>query len=313
MAQLPRTSHLLLRSRRIAAEQNGSLSYHLPRHASENQRLDNQHHLLKEVFNGFILHPSITLPANDASILESGTGTGIWLKDLAASSPVPIGRIVAFDLSDIQFPPSDERRLEVKGGKKVEVEFFTHSVVEALPREMKGSFDLVHQRLLVVGLREGDWAPAVRNLAEAAKPGGWVQIVECQAGITADGKQTRAITNADTVMKIASEVSGKDKDCVDKIGKRMAAAGLTSISELEAFTLYGPSNPNPSLGARLIPWVCNVAHHLWKVSSIIAPERLPVGIRTEEESRLWLEDLTNDLRNYGGRTRWVMGAGRRPE
>lgn len=58
-------------------------TYGLTRDAKESSRLNNQHVVWKKNF-GFLLHPRIaaSIPSN-ARVGDVGTGTGIWITDLA--------------------------------------------------------------------------------------------------------------------------------------------------------------------------------------------------------------------------------------
>ena len=58
-------------------------TYGLTRDAQESARLNNQHVVWKKNF-GFLLHPHIaaSIPSN-ARIGDVGTGTGIWITELA--------------------------------------------------------------------------------------------------------------------------------------------------------------------------------------------------------------------------------------
>lgn len=65
---------------------HASDTYGLTRNAKESQRLDGQHFVWKKNL-GFLLHPSViaSIP-QDARIGDVGTGTGVWLIDLANES-----------------------------------------------------------------------------------------------------------------------------------------------------------------------------------------------------------------------------------
>lgn len=120
-------------------------------------RLDIQHYLLKSAFGGALLHPSIlaSLPTT-LSLLESATGSAVWLQDLVGTSGLSVDRAVGFDVSSLQFPKN------VTGLELVE-----HEVLRLLPREWVGMFAVVHQRLLILGLRNNEWDLAVANLVGA--------------------------------------------------------------------------------------------------------------------------------------------------
>ncbi|KAI7282792.1 hypothetical protein KC345_g3324 [Hortaea werneckii] len=152
----------------MASSQKESDTYTgLTRDQEESQRLNLQHDLYVKS-TGFHLHPRIvaTLPA-DARIAEVATGTGIWLRSLAASSQASSGwKYTGFDLSAEQFPPQPERK---------EVDFRVLDILKPPPEEEKGRYDVVHVRLLVCGLKGTDWQHAATNILALLKPGGWIQ------------------------------------------------------------------------------------------------------------------------------------------
>ncbi|KAI6834225.1 hypothetical protein KC367_g3344 [Hortaea werneckii] len=139
----------------------------LSRDQEESQRLNLQHDLYVRS-TGFHIHPRIvaTLPS-DAHIAEVATGTGIWLRSLAASpQSCPGWKYTGFDLSAEQFPSEPER----KG-----VNFRVLDILKPPPEEERGKYDVVHVRLLVCGLKGSDWQHAARNMLALLKPGGWIQ------------------------------------------------------------------------------------------------------------------------------------------
>lgn len=123
------------------SHQNQDTYTGLTRDQEESQRLNLQHDLYIKS-TGFHLHPRIaaTLPA-DAHIAEVATGTGIWLRSLAAASSQssPRWKFTGFDLSSEQFPSEPER----KG-----VNFRILDILKPPPEEERGKYDVVHIRLL---------------------------------------------------------------------------------------------------------------------------------------------------------------------
>jgi hypothetical protein len=76
---------------------------------------------------------------------------------------------VGTDISPAAFPAD-----KPKGA-----EFHVQSVTGAWPEAWKGTFDLVHQRLVLAGTTPETGRDAVRGLMELAKPGmGMVQLIE---------------------------------------------------------------------------------------------------------------------------------------
>ncbi|KAF7322479.1 ATP-dependent DNA helicase [Mycena chlorophos] len=142
----------------------GSL-YVMPADDPEKQRLDRQHRLFKDLLNGRILLAPVQLEEGDA-VLETGTGTGAWLVELA-SSVDPSVQMVGVDIEPRLFP--------VEAPKNIS---FHMNTVLNLPAEWTNKFTLVHQRLLMVALRTVEWPQALREMHRVLRPGGWVQIAE---------------------------------------------------------------------------------------------------------------------------------------
>ncbi|KAJ4325957.1 hypothetical protein N0V94_000322 [Neodidymelliopsis sp. IMI 364377] len=115
--------------------------YWLGRASDEQKRLLKQHSVWTRGI-GYLLHPSITtrLPPN-ARIADIGTGTGIWPLEMSQSSP-PTYSFHGFDISDEQFLARDSLPANVTLG---------HGDFKApIPDELKGTFDLVNIRLIII-------------------------------------------------------------------------------------------------------------------------------------------------------------------
>ena len=124
------------------------------RNRQETDRLDAQHSLLKQFCDGRLLHPVIPLNRVQTAIADVGTGTGVWIRDVAKSFGGPAKpRLVGFDISSAQFA-SDAS----------DIEFVVHDILKPFPPEYHGKFDLVHVRLLVCALRQESLQEAVKNI-----------------------------------------------------------------------------------------------------------------------------------------------------
>ncbi|KAJ5959680.1 uncharacterized protein N7479_006830 [Penicillium vulpinum] len=75
--------------------------YLLDRDEAETTRLNNQHHFLVELSN--LIHPSIPKDGITA-VADLGTGTGVWLEDVANLLPNKSVYLHGFDISSVQFP-----------------------------------------------------------------------------------------------------------------------------------------------------------------------------------------------------------------
>jgi ubiquinone/menaquinone biosynthesis C-methylase UbiE len=145
------------------------IPYVLPADLEEMNRLDFQHYLLRQVFRGNYATP-IAYPRD---ILDVGTGTGRWAREMAQQ--FPRANVVGLDVT---VPPADEKA--EAGGPEVRPSnyaFVAGNILEGLPFP-DHSFDFVHMRLLVLAIPHDRWPFIVRELARVTRPGGWVESVE---------------------------------------------------------------------------------------------------------------------------------------
>ncbi|KAF7777839.1 hypothetical protein Agabi119p4_3911 [Agaricus bisporus var. burnettii] len=126
-----------------------------------------QHELFLRILDQKIIHAPVELQDDDW-VLETATGTGIWLQDMAkVTSTKP--QYIGIDIESNFFPRASTLPVNIR--------FETQSVLD-LPMKWTNKFTLVHQRLLISGLRRHEWEPAVRELYRVVKPGGWIQMFE---------------------------------------------------------------------------------------------------------------------------------------
>ncbi|KAF7322405.1 hypothetical protein HMN09_00018500 [Mycena chlorophos] len=146
-------------------QQYPGAQYILPTDGPEKQRLARQHNMLKKLFGGRILFAPVDLKQGD-KVLESGTGSGIWTVEVAATVD-PSVEFIGVDIESGLFPEAPPQNLS----------FRVNSVLE-LPAEWSDTFTLVHQRLLLLGLQIPQWPQALEEIFRVVRPGGWVQLLE---------------------------------------------------------------------------------------------------------------------------------------
>ncbi|KAH0339621.1 hypothetical protein KCU81_g7226, partial [Aureobasidium melanogenum] len=154
------------------SSENGASSdaYGLTRDAVESQRLNAQHNIWKTNI-GYMLHPRIQKDlAENPCIGDVGTGTGIWIVDLASemASNGKAAKYEGLDISSSQFPQNSPDGIT----------FSTFNLLEPVPKHMQATFDVIHLRLLILGLPRNTWKTACENIFALLKPGGWVQWEE---------------------------------------------------------------------------------------------------------------------------------------
>lgn len=168
----------------------------LRRNPEESRRLDAQHEFMRQLSHGHLVHPSIPC-AKIRSVADVATGTGIWLRELAASpilktpSDGEQRSFVGFDISPQQFPPAEE----LQSG----ISFLVHDMTEPFHPENHEKFDLVNIRFVSYVLKALELEKVVGNILQLlsrslpstfnyhanltfpAEPGGYLQWQECDA------------------------------------------------------------------------------------------------------------------------------------
>lgn len=130
--------------------------------------LEWQHQVMLRLTNNALLPDSIQqylTTITSPHIADIGTGSGIWLKDLAGYLPTT-SVLTGFDIDTTKFPPprSMPRNISLLHG----------NILEPFPDDLQGTFDLVHVRFLIFSLKASEWVPAARNLRTLLKPGGYL-------------------------------------------------------------------------------------------------------------------------------------------
>ena len=183
----------------------------LPKDEQEIQRLDMQHHILKKVLKANYLAP--LQKSRVSTILEVGSGTGIWMKEIAEE--IPTTRVDGFDL--------DEPIIQLNS----HCSWTRGNLLDGLPYE-ENSFDFVHQRLLVLGVPRAHWPQVIRELVRVTRPGGWIELVECDLRFSPSGTYTRDFISW---LVQASQQRGLDISIGIQTKSLLEAAGLVSVEE----------------------------------------------------------------------------------
>jgi len=138
-------------------------NYDLPNDNQEFERLDGLHTTMKAMWGSSILAPIVQ---NPSLILDIGTGSGSWVIEVAEL--YSSARVIGIDLSPIQplfVPPNAEFQV---GDLTVDLGSF-HQM----------SFDLIHSRLVKLGVIDWQWDQYVDQVFHLLKPGtGWAQFGE---------------------------------------------------------------------------------------------------------------------------------------
>lgn len=174
------------------------------------------HLMLKDVLAGQLCL-TMDLP-RAATILDVGTGTGHWAREMATDRPD--ARVYGIDVrpvASVNESPSN-------------VIFETVDVMEGIPFNT-GTFDLVHSRLLCGGIT--DWHQYLGNLLRLVKKGGVVECVEVELEL--HSSSGRSIPNAlatwNHLVSSFLTTSGLDGSCASQLAARLRSQGFSDVSE----------------------------------------------------------------------------------
>jgi ubiquinone/menaquinone biosynthesis C-methylase UbiE len=195
--------------------------YLLPRDLEEVNRLDFQHYILRYAFQGLYAVPL----RNPRDILDVGTGTGRWTREMAQL--FPRAKVVGLDVAP---PHSDEVASSGVGFdlRPPNYSFVAGNVLEGLPFP-DASFDFVHMRLLIFAIPADRWPFVIGELARITRPGGWVESVE--SSDPRDGGPAMDLLVSWVVALVARR--GVDSNFARNIGDLLRAAGLAQVSARE--------------------------------------------------------------------------------
>ncbi|KAJ7668040.1 S-adenosyl-L-methionine-dependent methyltransferase [Mycena rosella] len=190
--------------------------YALPTDLVEQERLILQHETLKKLFGNKILLAPVDLGEND-KVLDVGTGTGIWMLDLAASID-PSVSMVGVNIETHLFPTSHPKNVEFRVGS-----------VTDLPSEWSDTFWLVHQRLLMAALQISEWPVALREIYRVLRPGGWMQLCESTAFSEGPYPNQPCLEKFAGMYRCLANSRKLYADCAEGLPNMLEAAGFVGI------------------------------------------------------------------------------------
>lgn len=194
-------------------EQRSYLSdapYLLPKDGLEDRRLNYQHHVLYKTMSNHYLAP---ISPSTTTMLDVGTGTGIWPAEMAALFPK--AHIIGVDVALTSLPnPLPANCL-----------FAQANILKGLPFPDQ-QFDYTHQRLLVAAIPSLHWPAAVRELVRVTRPGGWIELLELGNTIQNAGPAT---TRFFKWMTDISKGLGFEADILHHLGDLLKQAGCDMV------------------------------------------------------------------------------------
>lgn len=204
--------------RRYHSFQAGQYSF--PNDATEQDRLDMIHHVFYRLTNDRLILAPIN--PDGLSILDIGTGTGIWA--IEVGDTYPSANIVGNDLSPIQpdwIPPN--------------VKFLVDDVEKDWAEPIQ--YDYIHCRYMAGSIV--DWPRLMKQIYDNLKPGGWVEFQETANTMYSEDdslKLDNALVLMMNYLKEACDKIGRTLDPAPHFKSWAEDAGFAKVKE-ERFKL----------------------------------------------------------------------------
>lgn len=154
---------------------------------------------------------------------------GTWLKDLGILYPQIKFDRHGVDIGSDLFPQHSN------------IDLRPHNITTPFPAswEWNDSFDVIHQRLLVWGLKLSQWSQVLRNLYTILKPGGYIQLVEIEFIDPANPATLPQLHKQALMQKWSTASFGMDIDIAYKLGNLLKEANFTNVTKVQFAHGYG--------------------------------------------------------------------------
>ncbi|KAF3400839.1 hypothetical protein DPV78_005240 [Talaromyces pinophilus] len=137
------------------------------RQENEYERLRMQHELHKNAMHGELIQVPLS-KSEPIRVLDSATGDGLWMKDVAKQ--YPNATLVGTDINATHFEQIKDLPSSIS--------FKIQSVLDPWPAEDHCAYDLVHQRYCLAMFNPQKEEEIVRGLLDLVKPGGRIQLID---------------------------------------------------------------------------------------------------------------------------------------
>jgi len=161
------------------------------------------------------------------------------------------------------------------------------------------TFDLIHQRLLIWGLRGPEWPGVLRNHHSLLKPGGWIQLVEGQwvdRDHPFDAPRYPNLAKMSQMQKWSTSNFGMDIEIAYCLEDLLREGGFQGVAKTQLSLSYGAK-------AREEQWKQRSAD-MWVDTFRGLGSKLPEGgipgvARNVEEFYAFLDELHSEVLEYG--------------
>lgn len=166
---------------------------------------------------------------------------GRWIVDLQKEASPVEHDYIGTDVVESLYPKPPPKRTH----------FQDQSIKEPFPSEWQGTFDVIHQRL-VMAAAAPEQTPGfvVKNLAGLLKPGGWLQLVEVITTPVPENpvSQNQYIDMLDSLYKnLYAGTKYAKSNLMADLPQEMENSGLRNVQKAEVLIKYGAAATDPSI------------------------------------------------------------------
>lgn len=169
--------------------------------------------------------------------LDTNNKLGVWLRDLPRQLPAHNLELYGVDIGSALFPNSAPDTIPT-------VDLRNHDIRTPFPSSWNwtSTFDVVHQRLLIWGIKSVEWPQVISNLISALRPGGYIQLVEAEwidPENLADEVTRPQLRKQAALQEWSTTSFGMDIHVAYKLEALLKEAGLEDIVKIQFNHGYG--------------------------------------------------------------------------
>jgi hypothetical protein len=232
---------------------------------------------------------------------------GTWLLDLPRLYLHHEWSLHGVDIGSALFPP--------KAGPYSSLDLREFDLRSLAPPDpsWEQSFDLVHQRLLILGLKTPEWPKVLRSHFSLLKPGGWIQLVEAQwvdRDHPFDAAKYPNLAKMSLMQTWSATAFGMDIFVAYRLEDLLKEAGFENVQKTQFDLGYGAL-------AREAGWKQRSAEVMTDTMRALGA-RLPEGgipgvARDADEYNAFLDQLHGEFLEFGYQPKLNYVIGQKPE
>ncbi|OTB04082.1 hypothetical protein M426DRAFT_262554 [Hypoxylon sp. CI-4A] len=247
---------------------------------------------------GTVLLAPVDFFTSRLRVLDSGTAGGRWLRDLRKDKGNE-HEYVGTDITESFFP----REAQSEFG----IIYKIQDVTQPWPQDWIQSFDLVHQRFVLGGVRNIFLENVVKNLISLTKPGGWITLMESDVGEDVVNDELDGAASVWRLLRHLYMAMGVEPDPDKYLRGWFEEEGLIDIREERIFVPVGAARSDKGMATNSLQSVVVTAQHL-----VTGAKQMRIPSFTLEDLNALPRRVQAALENEGGGLHIYAIWGRKP-